>query len=222
MPLRLRSHLHWCECAGRAVFLDVKADRYFCLPKAGNDAFLALAAGDEGRQDRDRLCPLVERGLLVESGSPRPFQPAPSIDCPARDFGGELMLPRRLVAILRALASELRAAWLLRTRGFQGVITQAQSRAARCGDAPVDAARLLQSIVGAADAISFVTRAHDRCLVRALAVHSVCTANGLRPKLVFGVIAHPFTAHCWVQLGDAVLVGGFEQARLYTPILVLE
>jgi hypothetical protein len=41
-------------------------------------------------------------------------------------------------------------------------------------------------------------------------------------KLVLGVVAHPFTAHCWVQLGTAVLVGGFEQARLYTPILVVE
>jgi hypothetical protein len=36
------------------------------------------------------------------------------------------------------------------------------------------------------------------------------------------VIAHPFAAHCWVQLGDAVLIGGYEQARLYTPILVIE
>lgn len=221
MPLQLRSHLYWCECAGRAVFLDVEADRYFCLPKAVNDAFLVLAAGGEHPADCDRLRKLVERGLLVETGSRQPLQPAPSIDSPARDLAGELT-PERSVAVLRALASELRAAWLVRTRNFHGVITLAQSRAARCGDAPVNAASLIQSIVGASDAIAFVTRAHNRCLVRALAVHSVCTARGIRPKLVFGVIAHPFTAHCWVQLGDAVLVGGFEQARLHTPILVLE
>ena len=55
-----------------------------------------------------------------------------------------------------------------------------------------------------------------------LAFHSSCRKRGLETKLVLGVIAHPFTAHCWVQLGTAVLVGGYEQARLYTPILVLE
>ncbi|MGN6847894.1 MAG: lasso peptide biosynthesis B2 protein, partial [Sphingomicrobium sp.] len=82
--------------------------------------------------------------------------------------------------------------------------------------------RKIRSIVMAARSVSLVTRAHDRCLVRGLAVHAACSAAGVRTSLVLGVIAHPFAAHCWVQLGDAVLVEGYEQARLFTPILVLE
>jgi hypothetical protein len=77
-------------------------------------------------------------------------------------------------------------------------------------------------MVAASDAAGILTRVHNRCLVRALALHSLCKRKGIGAKLVFGVIAHPFAAHCWVQLGSAVLVGGFEQARLYTPILVLQ
>jgi hypothetical protein len=82
--------------------------------------------------------------------------------------------------------------------------------------------RTIQYIACAADAAAFITRSHNRCLVRALAVHSACRAHGVPAKLVLGVIAHPFAAHSWVQFGDAVLVGGYEQARLHTPILVIE
>jgi hypothetical protein len=222
MSLRLRSDLHWCDCAGRAVFLDVRADRYFCLPQAVNNAFLILAAARGEAADDSRLRMLIERGLLVETTSPQPLEPAPTIERATRDFAGGLTPGRGPVALTRAFASEVCAAWLVRTCAFQQVIALARSRAARCGPASVNVDRSIQSIVGASDAISFVTRAHDRCLVRALGVHSLCAAAGVRPKLIFGVIAHPFSAHCWVQLGDAVLVGGFEQARLYTPILVIE
>ena len=67
-----------------------------------------------------------------------------------------------------------------------------------------------------------VDERQSRCLVRALAVHRACRKGRVAgSRLVFGVTAHPFAAHCWVQLGNAVLVGGYEQARLFTPILVL-
>jgi transglutaminase superfamily protein len=87
---------------------------------------------------------------------------------------------------------------------------------------PRDEHRAAQALVSAASATAFLLRSHDRCMVRGLAFHASCRKTGLNTKLVLGVIAHPFTAHCWVQLGNVVLVGGYEQARLYTPILVLE
>jgi hypothetical protein len=31
----------------------------------------------------------------------------------------------------------------------------------------------------------------------------------------------PFAAHCWVQWGDAVIVGDLEHSRMFTPILAL-
>jgi hypothetical protein len=85
-----------------------------------------------------------------------------------------------------------------------------------------DEHRSIQVAVSAAAATALLLRSHDRCLVRGLALHSLCRKRGLNTKLVLGVVAHPFAAHCWVQLENVVLVGGYEQARLYTPILVLE
>jgi hypothetical protein len=222
MSLQLRDHLHWCNCGGRAVFLDMPGDRYFCLPHAPNDAFLRAAARTMRPGDEERLQLLVTRGMLIEGGEGGFIQPPPLIESPTHDFFEGTAHRAGLLPILRALAAELGASWALRTRPFHAVVEAARScgRGKRSkGSGP---GRAVREIVAAATAMSYINPSHDRCLVRALAVHALCRSSGSRPRLVFGVIAHPFTAHCWVQLGNAVLVGGYEQARLYTPILVLE
>src|SRR4051794_4850047 len=77
MHLRLRHDVHWCESAGRIVFLDIVADRYFCLPSEAKPSFVALAAGTAGPQDNARLGMLTDRGLLEEGQSREAFpQPA--------------------------------------------------------------------------------------------------------------------------------------------------
>ena len=222
MPLRLRHNLHWCESAGRIILLDVAADRYFCLPSQAKPAFLALAAGTAEPQDAARLNMLTKRGLLVESGALEPFQQPALVNHPSRDYLGDPVPRSSALPVLRALAWEHRAAWQLRTRPFFEVIALARRHGAKARHPPAGRGGSIRSIAAAADAIAFVTRSHNRCLVRGLAVHAACRARGIRAKLVLGVIAHPFAAHCWVQLDDAVLVGGYEQARLYTPILVVE
>jgi hypothetical protein len=59
----------------------------------------------------------------------------------------------------------------------------------------------------------------DRCLRRAIAAMMMCRRRGLAAQLVLGVRIDPFGAHAWVQLDERVLVGEFEQVRLFTPIL---
>jgi hypothetical protein len=222
VSFQLRDNLHWCDCEGRAVFLDMEADRYFCLPKAANEAFLRLAAASSQSGDSEALQPLLARGLLTEAGGQTSIPPPPLIEAPIRDFTEQPVLRPSALSILRALAAELSTARALRTRPFQAVVEAARSREPASAPIRPGSARSIGEIVSAAAVISFLTRSHDRCLVRALALHSMCRTNGFDPKLVFGVIAHPFAAHCWVQLGNDVLIGGYEQARLYTPILVVE
>jgi hypothetical protein len=60
-----------------------------------------------------------------------------------------------------------------------------------------------------------------RCLPRALAFLRAGHRRGLRPMLVLGIRLDPFRAHAWVQSGCKVLVGDYEEARAYSPILVL-
>ena len=221
MSLQLRDDLHWCNCEGRAVFLDTREDRYFRLPQAGNEAFLRLAARMTRQGDEVLLRRLVARGVLVQAAIDTSLRLPPAIDCPTHDLVEEPLLSATVGWTLRALAAEFSASLALRTRRFHDVIEAARNRGRCSAWAGASEGSQVKQIVSAAAAAALITRSHDRCLVRALAVHGLCTKTGVTPRLVFGVAAHPFTAHCWVQLGSAVLVGGFEQARLHTPVLVV-
>jgi hypothetical protein len=222
MPFQLRDDLHWCDCAGRVVFLDTIADRYFCLSQAANEAFLRAAAQNIGSLDFDPLHMLLERGLLLEANGDSTIRPPPAIEAPTRDLLQNARSRARPLPILETLVAELRAARDLRSRPFCRVIDRARRQPLAQAPATLDPAQAIERIAAASAAVSFITRSHDRCLVRALAVQAMCVRRGLRTKLVFGVVAHPFTAHCWVQFKEAVVIGGYEQARLYTPILVLQ
>lgn len=221
MSLDLRRDVHWCNCDGRAVFLDTKADRYFCLPKAANDVFLRLAFQETLPGDAERLQPLVARGVLVEAGAGARIRPPVAIEPPTCDVVDAQTPRAALLRMLTALACEASAAWALRTKCFGELIDSVRRSVPHAARKEQPSPRTITQIAAASAAVALLTRSHDRCLVRALAVHSMCIKSGVSAKLVFGVIAHPFTAHCWVQLGSAVIVGGYEQARLYTPILVI-
>lgn len=218
----LRDGLHWCDCGGRAVFLDLRADRYFCLPREANAAFLRAVCNERLPQDSERLDLLVRRGLLGRGDAHAGIQSPATIEEPQSDFLSDQDGRASLLDIIRAISSELRITWLLRRRTLHEVIERVRLSRPKLGFVQRHEHGSIQSAVSAAEATALLLRSHDRCLVRGLALHSSCRKRGLNTKLVIGVIAHPFTAHCWVQLGSVVLVGGYEQARLYTPLLVLE
>src|SRR4051812_2764102 len=122
MRCRLREDVHWCNCGGRAVFLDLKADRYFCLSRGANAAFLRVAANEPHSEDPERLTPLVRHGLLVEGDAHHPLQPPATVDAPHSDFLSGPDARAGVLNIMRAIFSELRIAWLLRQTTFVEVI----------------------------------------------------------------------------------------------------
>lgn len=222
MSFQLRSGLYWCNSGGRAVFLDAKVDRYFCLPEAANGAFLRLAADASRREDVGRLEALVASGLLVESGASASIRAPAMLDPPTCDVLATPLHRASLFGVVEALACEAAAAWALRSKPFDELIAAPRRSNRRNSGNDQPCRRSIEQVAGSLAAASLLTRSHDRCLVRALAGHSMCAHRRIAAKLVFGVIARPFSAHSWVQLGEAVLVGSYEQARLYTPILVVE
>lgn len=203
------------------MFLDVAANRYFCLPFASEAAFLRMAAGES--EETGRLEGLLARGLLVDapdaSALSRPVDLAP----PDRDLLQPSVPEAGIGDVLAALAAEVRAAWQLKRRSFLHLVQRLDERQHPPGQADAgpyaDAGAI--GIAAGAERLCVVRRKADRCLVRALAVQDRCRRLGIRSRVAFGVRVNPFGAHCWVQLEGKVLVGDFEQVRLFTPILAV-
>lgn len=58
------------------------------------------------------------------------------------------------------------------------------------------------------------------CLFDSLALLEFLAPHRLFPRWVFGVIADPFSAHCWLQAGSIVINDQIERVRRYTSIMV--
>ncbi|EJU15100.1 hypothetical protein LH128_00422 [Sphingomonas sp. LH128] len=59
----------------------------------------------------------------------------------------------------------------------------------------------------------------SRCLPDALALQRLASRHTAYSKIVFGVQADPFQAHCWVQLDKVVLGQGLDVVAGFRPIL---
>jgi hypothetical protein len=221
MTLRLRDNLHWCTVGGQVIFLDVEEDRYFRLPSRLNAAFERVAASGLEPGDCQSLAALIDRGMLIEDQAAAGLRPPPAIPPATRDFLEAPCPVPGLAQVAKTMLAELQITSLLRRRSLLHVLEAIEQEGVRPCTSSSEIDVRLGGIVAASMAVALVLRAADRCLVRALAVHRACSRSGATVKLVFGVRTDPFAAHCWVQLEEMVLVGEFEQVRLFTPILVL-
>jgi hypothetical protein len=59
------------------------------------------------------------------------------------------------------------------------------------------------------------------CMLGSLALLEFLAAYRQFPRLVFGVQAHPFTSHCWLQHEDVLLNATLEETLPFTPIMVV-
>lgn len=60
-----------------------------------------------------------------------------------------------------------------------------------------------------------------QCVYRAYLLRACLAAQGLGSTWIFGVRTWPFSAHCWLQIGDVLLDDDLDRVGLYTPILAV-
>lgn len=221
MPFSLRSGLHWCLCGERVILLDLSCDRYLGLNPSLQKSFLSVVSGELEDRDCNRLQQLVDHGLLVEEEWTIAGNRELPIGLSTSDFLNEARPKARVLDLLDAILSQLRWSIRLRFRPLMAIAAQIERRSNKECRRPAGADQRLAQLLAAFEASALVLPAADRCLVRALALQDLCVRSAIHPQLVFGVRVNPFRAHCWLELEGEVLIGDYEQVRLFTPIAAL-
>lgn len=213
----LAPHVSFCVASDKVVFLDVHADRYFALPPRMTAAFRDwLGAKGCVPSEPEAVTMLAAAGLLRPSVSAAVPTPV-ALDVPTRSLS-KGSSPAPMLAALPAWgavhASLFRMRWRLRTGGLHHLITRARASRPAHPLPPQAAARAFQYGRG--------PRALEGdCLAASFAMLDFLHRRRSDARAVFGVIADPFRAHCWLQSDTEILNDDADHVRAFTPILVL-
>jgi hypothetical protein len=218
MPYQLCEQVLFCVTGGRAVFLDARRDRYFCLNGDAELAFRALLNAEptppKGLKDLVRS-QLIEEG---EGGGP----PMAAVS-PARPTRSVLEEPSA-AAIRRAGAIEV--AWRVaaararvKRRAFAAIVDHVQARKPRAAARTASDAPLAWA--AAFNTARRIAPIKPLCLPDSLALLDFLAHRRVFADLVLGVKLNPFGAHCWVQTDQVILNDAVDRVNAHTPILVV-
>lgn len=193
------------------VVLDLRNDAYYCLP----DLALHLVKDDEGRwaPSTDAVADgLLQTGLFQREPvrlSAWPPRPTRSSRAAAVTRPGLASRAKLLVAIITE-------AWRVNGRSVRELIARSPSLPVRpeSGDVAMAQAQLF-------DRWCAWIPGQGQCLYRAYLLRVYLASKGHGATWVFGVRTWPFSAHCWLQIGDILLDDDLDRVALYTPILAV-
>lgn len=206
---QLRSNLTACLASDRLILLDEARDRYFALPETQMREALAWLSAADGSPAPSSLSRLLgER--LSNTGYVRLSLPEPSTVEPAAGDVGR-------GAIISTNATVAQTWLLLRLQRLGPILVRrrrSRSRRAQLGD---------EELLMRARAFQAARRwcpIPRNCLLDSLSFDRWLGSPG-DVRIVFGVIARPFEAHCWVQTDCHVLNDSYDRVSRFEPILSL-
>jgi hypothetical protein len=213
--LNLAEHVRFCVIDGQYIFLDLKEDRYFGLPRPTDAAFAALLAGDASST---HVGGLQAAGLLVKSPAGRPLKPT-THPAAASSFleDGELGRGISTVIVAEVLLQVLGARRAVRKKRLPGLLAKpGQGASESHGVSRERRDRAVGQFLRARRAIPIA----PNCLYDSLALRRFLQRRSVAADLVIGTKLHPFAAHCWLQDGTMVLNDSLSAARGFAPVLV--
>lgn len=226
MSDHLAPDLSYCLIDGHPVFLDIESDRYFRLSHALEQVFLAYTRGTLlPDSDRDKLagCGIVATGsrdisLVPAAPVALPTESAMEQAAPYR--------PEKTNAALDVLGTVC-STWLrLRRHSLKSNLIAMRAhrdnhaKAASLALSPVLRERFCNAATAFQNARLYVP-VPTCCLHDSIAMVRFLARRGLFAHLVFGIMANPLSAHCWVQAGHLVLNDTVGNTRAHTPIRVI-
>ena len=219
MSYRLREGVTFCLTSERYVFLDLVRDRYFCLAPTAERAFAQLVEGSTSGDERS-LQSLIRDGLLVEDKHCSSPEPSALLIPPTRSLLDDPHPPVRRRTVGEALAARLASSFALKVAGLERVLRRTGRRphqSQSSGTVPSSAGL----VAAALSSSSLIVASRNQCLCMSLAAARMLRARRVPSLLVLGVKLRPFQAHCWVQVGDAIVTDRLDVVRNFTPIRVV-
>jgi hypothetical protein len=223
MGYRLKDRETFTIIAGRAIFLDLACDRYFCLSADVSQILLAVLEGrstDVAPEIESRA--ILATGLFVPIAGDELPRPCDAGAPPRLDLHDLRPLPRRSLDLAVALVVTAATRFELRYRSLFSVVDRLRrlKETSRPREPVGDVGRATGIASGFAWSQALLS-SHRRCLPRSIALTSRLLRSGFEVELVLGVRLDPFGAHAWVRSGELVLNDDAEAVSRYSPILVV-
>ena len=233
---RLSRHVYLSVAARYCVFLDALRDRYLAVNR---EEFAALGPWLEGwiglRGDNDSYASpctrseglaadLCRQGILTTAecgGKPVVAQTIIPATKSATADRGRLRASEWLRHSIQFVSATARTRRQFKTQSFETIMRELSSRRERAGDALDVDIQYERQLVLIFDVCRVYYSRPFVCLFDSVCLFNFVSRYGFYPALVFGVIAEPFRAHCWLQEGDTVLNDSVERVLAYTPILCI-
>lgn len=218
--LRFRAGISHRSFPGRAILLDIERDRYWQVDTAAAAALDWLAGRRAGPIDPGQWERLERLGFVEPATEEAPPEQAPWLPSPTHS-AIEASVPREnfdpfAAAEVAYLAATARR--LVERRPLRWNIADIMDRRARAVAPPTGS---LAALARAFSRYRRLVPLANTCLPDTLAFLRFAARRGHVPRLVFGVEAWPFAAHCWAQTGELVLNDVLDHARSFSPILAL-
>ncbi len=238
MPRRLFLQPHVFLCRGKRhwVVLDVNRDKYLCVDRRQFEALGPSLKGwkeSTGPGERDAAAvaevaaalanKLLSLGILSERVAGAKDALPTAHPLPTEALDPDFPAPSRRSSCIQAatfFASSARASRELRRQPLQLTVESVRARKSRnvARARPADFERA-RSLVSVFDRLRWYYPRSYLCLFDSLALIHFMARFGVFPDWVFGVVADPFEAHCWVQAGNVVLNDTVERVSAFTPIM---
>ena len=216
---QLSPHAFLACLDGDAVFLDLRAETYACLPQMAAEV-VPLVAGRAASLIPEVAGELRAHGLIefARSDDPRPREsipPRPILSLmPGMTEGLAMRDLRPLLGALIDLAS------VYHGRTLSQIIAIVRRSRSKCS-------RNCTTLIDVGEVVSGFTRwlpfapLPPKCLLRSYLLLRILHRHGLDAKWVFGVTTWPFRAHCWLQVGEVVLDDDVDRVIGFEPIMAV-
>jgi hypothetical protein len=223
-----------CKTGCYWIILSTAHDRYLCVAHARLVSIGDRLAGwhDESSVPTHLRPPAQPSGLLESLISKGVITDDPSIgkpfaECrypaPESRLEASRAVERGSISLLQKVRFFLACAsvdWRLRHAALPRALDRIEQRRLRVERSAVTRTPVqTPMLVAAFNALRPLYPRPYLCLFDSLALLEFLAAYECFPRVVFGVVADPFQAHCWLQDGSTVLDDDVERVRRYKPIL---